>query len=142
MIARPRSRAAGAIASAPCLVADRTARHCILGLLLGVACCPDGTCGLCREVLVRARREGFDEERAHRSLARSRRGLLAVCPLCGFPPPPPFLVVPPLPRLDRSDRGESNAWECRVCGTALTRGRRQYCSDRCYLVAEQDRTRG
>lgn len=142
MIARPRNRAAGVIASAPCLAANRTAQHCILGLLLGVACCPDGTCGLCREVLVRARREGFDEERAHRSLARSRRGLLEVCPVCGFPPPPPFLVVPPLPRLDRSDRGESNAWECRVCGTALTRGRRQFCSDRCYLVAEQDRTRG
>ena len=129
-------------AAAPCLAADRAAQHCIAGLLLGVACCPDGTCGLCREMVVRARRDGKTPDQALRSLALARRGLLRRCPTCGFPPPPPLPNVPMLPRLDRTEHAESNAWTCRVCGKALSRGRRQFCSDRCYLVAEQDRARG
>ena len=126
---------------APCLAADRTAQHCIVGLLLGVACCPDGTCGLCRASVVSAQRwDGFTAERARRSLRRTR-GTLSRCPECGLPAPPPMPVVPQLPRLERSEHAETNTWTCRVCGKALTRGRRQFCSDRCYDVAEHERPR-
>lgn len=125
----------------PCLAADRTAQHCIAGLLLGVACCPDGKCGLCREVVLRGRQDGLAPDAAIRALARARRGLVRRCPACGFPPPPPLPVVPQLPRLDRTDRAEANAWTCRVCGEALSRGRRQFCSDRCYAAAEHERAR-
>ena len=88
--------------SAPCLAADRTAKNCIVGLLLGVACCPDTTCGLCRATVVSAQRwDGVTAERAHRSLRRTR-GTLTRCPTCGFPAPPPMPVVaaappPPMP---------------------------------------------
>lgn len=126
---------------APCLAADRTARHCIVGLLLGVACCPDGKCGLCRATVVSAQRwDGYTAERALRSLARTR-GTLARCPTCGYPAPPPMPVVPQLPRLERNEHAEANTWTCRVCGDPLTRGRRQFCSDRCYASAEQERER-
>lgn len=126
----------------PCLAADATAQHCVVGLLLGAACCPDGACGLCREMLVRSKRDGLTPERAHRALARSRRGLLDRCPTCGFPPPPPLPVVPQLPRLERPEQPEGGRWDCVVCGKALLRGRRTYCSDDCYDRAEMERARG
>lgn len=125
----------------PCLAADRTAEHCIMGLLLGAACCPDGKCALCRDAVRRALQDGHRPEAALRSLRRSRHGLLARCPVCRFPPPPPLPVIPPLPRLDRSDHTETNTWTCRTCGKALSRGRRQFCSDRCYQNAEHERVR-
>lgn len=125
----------------PCLAADRTAEHCITGLLLGVACCPDGKCALCRDTVARTRRDGKSCDQALRALTVARRGLRRRCPACGFPPPPPLANVPMLPRLDRSDRSESNAWDCRVCGKALQRGRRQFCSDNCYAQAEHERVR-
>jgi hypothetical protein len=131
----------GRVSGRPCLATDQTAQHCIVGLLLGVACCPDGSCGLCRATIDTAQRwDGFTAGRALRSLARTR-GTLACCPTCGFPPPPPMARVPQLPRLERNEHAESNAWNCRVCGKALTRGRRQFCSDRCYQTSEHERPR-
>lgn len=135
-------RSAAAAMPGPCVAADRTAQHCVVGLLLGAACCTDGSCGPCRATVARARRDGFSPEVAERSLGRSRVGLVDRCPVCDFPPPPPMLVVPQLPRLDRSEHAESNGHVCRECGKTLGRGRRQFCSDACYVVADRDRARG
>ena len=98
----------------PCIPWDETQAHCVAGLLLGVRCCPGGDCALCR-----------------RAGARSR-SLLARCPLCGFPPPPPLQEIPPLPRLDRSDRAVGGNHECRTCGRPLPPRRRTYCSFACW----------
>lgn len=84
--------------------------------------------------------DGYTAERAYRSLRRTR-GTLARCPSCGFPPPPPLPVVPQLPRLERAETAEGGAWNCVVCGKALTRGRRRFCSDRCYQTSEHERPR-
>jgi hypothetical protein len=92
-------------------------------------------------MVARSRQDGKSPDQALRSLALARRGLLRRCPACGFPPPPPLPNVPMLPRLDRTEHAESNAWNCRVCGTALSRGRRQFCSDHCYQQAENQRVR-
>jgi hypothetical protein len=90
----------------------------------------------------RSRRCGFSPEVAERSLARTRVALVDRCPVCRFPPPPPLPVVPQLPRLDRSEHHESNGHVCRECGKPLGRGRRQFCSNACYVVGDRERPRG
>ncbi|MCK6530884.1 hypothetical protein L6R50_26095 [Myxococcota bacterium] len=101
---------------APCIPFDAEGRHCIAGLLLGVRCCPDGNCALCRRAGGRdPRSQGLDR-----------------CPVCGFPPPPPLQAIPPLPRLDRSDRVVGGNHECRTCGRPLPPRRRTYCSFACW----------
>ncbi len=123
---------------APCIAADSSGQHCVLGLLLGVACCPDGDCSQCQETGERMRRSGFSLAAVARSHARSRRGLLAVCPTCGCPPPPAPDVMPPLPRLDRSTKVLSGSPCCRICGASLKPPKRHYCSNECWLERRRD----
>ncbi|MCE9635779.1 MAG: hypothetical protein K8T90_08750 [Planctomycetes bacterium] len=124
--------AAPAILATPCVASDAEGRHCTVGLLLGAACCPDGSCWSCTTQAAWTRRSGFSDYAVFRSIVRTRRGLLDQCPLCGFPPPPPITESSPLPRLDRSGRTASGSWECRTCGRPLPQRRRHYCSDACW----------
>jgi predicted nucleic acid-binding Zn ribbon protein len=116
----------------PCIAWDEEGRHCLAGLLLGVACCPDGDCALCARDRARMRHVGFSETEVARRFARGRARLVHFCPVCGLPPPPPLRVLPPLPRLERPGRPCGGRHDCRVCGRALPRGRRTYCSDTCW----------
>ncbi|MCG3133824.1 MAG: hypothetical protein HMLKMBBP_01089 [Planctomycetes bacterium] len=116
----------------PCVSSSAQGTDCIVGLLLGAACCPDGTCALCEATADRMRRSGFPEVAVRRSLSRGRAGLLAACPLCGFPPPPPPDVMAPVPRLERPGRSVSGSWDCRTCGRPLPSRRRHYCSHACW----------
>lgn len=61
--ARSLPRLATVRRSAPCIAADGTAKHCVVGLLLGVMGCPDAACALCRSTVARTRRDGFNRER-------------------------------------------------------------------------------
>jgi len=106
--------------SSPCIPWDETRAHCVAGLLLGVACCPDGQCALCR-------RSGV-----HLRNGRLARAPLDRCPVCGFPPPPPLEEIPPLPRLDRSDNLVGGRHDCLLCGKPLPARRRTYCSFSCW----------
>lgn len=117
----------------PCIPWDAEGRHCVLGLMLGAACCPDGRCALCRRDWARRRSLGFSEAEVARRTARDRARLRPTCPRCGCPPPPPLEEIPPLPRLDREDREKSGAPACRICGGFLAAGQRFYCSDECRL---------
>jgi len=76
------------------------------------------------------RRTGFSEDEVARRFARQRRRLLARCPVCGFPPPPPLRDLPALPRLPRV--GLADHFTCRACGRSLPKGRRRYCTDACW----------
>ena len=116
----------------PCVAWNDERRHCVVGLLLGVACCPDGDCWSCTTQLAWSRRSGFTEYAVLRSLARTRHGMLAFCPVCGFPPPPAVTESSTLPRLDRPGRTASGSWDCRTCGRPLPQRRRHYCSDACW----------
>lgn len=116
----------------PCIPSHVDARSCIVGLLLGAACCPDGDCALCRATADRMQRSGFTAGAVRRSMARRRAGTRSACPLCGFPPPPPAVDLPPLPRLDRPGRTASGSWDCRTCGRPLPQGKRHYCSHACW----------
>jgi hypothetical protein len=115
----------------PCIASDKTAQHCIAGLLLGVACCPDGDCTSCVQQREKMRKSGFSPAAVARSFARSRAGLLDRCPQCGFPPPPPVMTPAPMPRLDRIDSAQSGSWMCRGCDRPLPKGRRRFHSDAC-----------
>ncbi len=79
------------------------------------------------------RRMGCPEIAVARSWLRSRLPLIDVCPVCGFPPPPPMQIIPPLPRLDRSDRVLSGSPSCKVCGCFIRPPKRFYCSAECWL---------
>lgn len=79
------------------------------------------------------RRGGFPEIVVARGWLRSRLPRIDVCPICGFPPPPPLTSIPPLPRLDRSDRVLSGSPTCRVCGCYIRPPKRLYCSAECWL---------
>jgi hypothetical protein len=116
----------------PCIAADEDARHCIAGFLLGVACCPDATCALCRASEDRMLRQGFAPDVVARSIARRHEGLVDRCPVCGFPPPPPLDALPPLTRLDRSDLLRAPTTHCVQCGRQLVSARRRYCSNDCW----------
>lgn len=115
-----------------CIPFDPEGHHCLAGLLLGVACCPDGTCALCRADLARRRRLGLTEAVAQRRAARERARRLAQCPACGCPPPPPLQELPQLPRLDRSTGLLGGEGACRYCGNRLLHTRRKYCNDSCW----------
>lgn len=117
----------------PCIPWDTEGRHCVLGLLLGAACCPDGRCALCRRDWARRRSLGFSEAEVARRTARERARLRPTCPRCGCPPPPPLQEIPPLPRFDREGREKSGAPACRICGGFLAAGQRFYCGDECRL---------
>jgi hypothetical protein len=116
----------------PCVAGHSTRETCVVGLLLGAACCSDGVCACCRAVVERMRRSGFRADAIARSVARSRAGLLDCCPSCGFPPPRPLEQFPPLARLDRSDRKRAPATECVQCGRQLVTARKRYCSPECW----------
>jgi hypothetical protein len=116
----------------PCVAWDAEGRHCVVGLLYGAACCPDGGCLTCTTQAAWSRRSGFTDYAVFRSLARTRRGMLDRCPVCGFPPPPPVTEPNPLPQLDRSGRTASGSWDCRTCGRPLSQGKRHYCSHGCW----------
>lgn len=122
----------------PCVAGDSEAGTCAASLLFGAACCPDGTCALCRATIERMRQSGFSTDAIARSAARMRKGLLDRCPVCGFPPPPAITVLPPLARLDRSDRVLSGSPACRVCGQALRAPQRHYCSNECWLQRRRE----
>jgi hypothetical protein len=112
----------------PCIAWDAEGRHCLAGLLLGVACCPDGNCALCEKSRAAMRRTGFTEAEVERRFARSRARLRSRCPTCGCPPPPRLREIPEMPRLDRSDRVLSGSSRCRICEAPLSAGQRHYCS--------------
>ena len=76
---------------------------------------------------------GFAPVRAAKMMARTRRDLVAFCPTCGFPPPPALVAIPPLPRLDRSEKVLSGSPECRVCTRPLKPPQRMYCGNECWL---------
>jgi hypothetical protein len=115
----------------PC-IATEDSRHCVAALLHGAACCPDGECALCRATRNRMLRSGFPEFAVRAAIARTRRGALSCCPVCGFPPPPPAESPTPLPRLERPGRTASGSWDCRTCGRPLPIGKRHYCSHGCW----------
>ena len=116
----------------PCVAADADGRHGLAAVLFGATCCPHGDCALCEDQQERMRRSGFSEQAVARAWVRSRIPREPLCPICGFPPPPPLEQVPPLPRLPRLNRTHSGSWDCRVCGRALPRRRRHYCSHACW----------
>jgi hypothetical protein len=116
----------------PCLAWDAERCHCVAGLLLGVACCPHGDCAICEERQERMRRAGRPELEVARAWLASRAGRLDRCPACGFPPPPPLVEMPALPRFDRSDRVLEGAQRCRYCDRRLLGTRRRYCDDDCW----------
>ena len=115
----------------PCVPTDD--QHCLAAVLLGANCCPHGDCVLCEDQQERMRRKGFPEIVVARAWLRTRLPRLAACPVCGFPPPPPPSSIPPLPRLDRSERVVSVAPACRVCGVYIRPPKRFYCSHECWL---------
>jgi hypothetical protein len=115
----------------PC-VATADGEHCIAGLLLGVACCADGACALCEAHEEYMRRLGRAEIDVAREWVRSRVDRRDRCPVCGFPPPEPLAEIPPLPRLDRSDRVLVGAARCRYCDRKILGTRRRYCDRECW----------
>jgi hypothetical protein len=124
--------------SAPCVAWDGGSSHCVASLLFGASCCPHGDCALCEEQQDYMRRVGYHESVVARAWLSSRSSRRALCPVCGFPPPPPPDTLPPLPRLDRSDRVLSGSPNCRVCDEPLAAGLRHYCSARCRLQRRRD----
>lgn len=119
--------------SVPCLAADRTEQHCVVGFLHGVACCPDATCALCLATRERMLSRGFDPVRVAAMMRRTRRDLLDTCPVCSFPPPPPFIVIPPLPRLDRDATPLTGTSACQICDRPLKPPQRKFCGGECWL---------
>ena len=128
-------------ARTPCVAGDDRGETCVVGLLLGVACCDDGRCAYCEAMAEQLRKNGFDEAFVVRSRLRSRRGLLTICPACGLPAPPAPRQLPPLPRLDRSERKVSGAPNCKVCDAPLKPPQRFYCGRDCWLERRR-RTEG
>lgn len=122
--------------AAPCLAWDGERRHCVVGLLHGAACCPDGGCWSCTTQAAWTRKSGFTDYAVFRSLARMRRGMLERCPVCGFPPPPPSEGRAPLPRFSRVVTAKSGSSGCEICGRPLERGRRRYCTATCERLRE------
>ncbi len=122
--------------AAPCVASDSARRHCLAGLLLGVACCENGDCAMCRATRHWMLSAGFTDAAVERSLERTRRGLLDRCPICGFAPPPAITARAPLPRLDRVVSAKSGSSDCVICGQPLERGRRRYCSEKCERLRE------
>ncbi|MCE9635855.1 MAG: hypothetical protein K8T90_09135 [Planctomycetes bacterium] len=120
-------------AAAPCLGADRTAQQCVVALLHGAGCCANATCALCQTTRERMLSRGFDPVRVAAMMRRTRRDLLDACPVCGFPPPPPFIEIPPLPRLDRSDNPLTGSSACQICDRPLKPPQRKFCGSECWL---------
>jgi hypothetical protein len=116
----------------PCIPWDSERRHCVAALLLGAACCPHGDCALCEEPQARMRRMGYHELDVARAWLSTRLARLDLCPVCGFPPPPPLAEIPPLPRLDRSDRVLASTPRCRYCDRKILGARRRYCDRDCW----------
>lgn len=76
-------------------------------------------------------RAGFEPAAIASAVARTREGLAARCPVCGFTPPPAASEFPVLPRLERTGVLGSSQF-CRFCGRALLGARRHYCSRECW----------
>lgn len=118
----------------PCLAWDGGAaargeqEHCLASLLLGAGCCEDGSCVMCAAVARRMASAGFSEQAIAISLVTTWYTHVEVCPVCGFPPPPPLREFTPLPRFVRVQGRKLTSSRC-PCGEPVGEGRLRFCSD-------------
>lgn len=116
----------------PCLASDAEVGGCIVGLLLGVACCSDGDCALCRAESARLRRDGVPEQDRARRLVERWYAPVEPCPWCGRGVAR-LAELEPMPRFARTLGNRFVSGVCLVCDRPLGPDQRRFCGDDCML---------